>query len=32
MAMPLNLMMEQEEEVEGLKERALVLTILSAGE
>ena len=32
MARPLNLMMEQEEKVEGLKESALVLTILSAGE
>ena len=31
--MPLNLMMEQEEEkIEGLKERAIVLTILAAGE
>ena len=32
MAMPLNLMMEQEEKIEGLRERALVLTTLSAGE
>ena len=32
MAMPLNLMMEQEEKVEGLKQGALVSTILSAGE